>query len=100
MYDEVASITRVTGQREVDTEGGGDRGPAGLYIDQRHLGARDLGQQPSHAAAHHPAAHDGDPIAVLPAGAILRMLDCSRGWAWGYAPDGRVGYVRADAVGC
>jgi hypothetical protein len=42
----------------------------------------------------------GEPIAMLRAGAILRMLDCSRGWAWGYAPDGQVGYVRADAVGC
>jgi hypothetical protein len=23
----------------------------------------------------------------------------SRGWAWGYGPDGRVGYVPAEAVG-
>ena len=29
----------------------------------------------------------------------IRMLDLSRGWAWGYGPDGRVGYIRAEAVG-
>ncbi len=28
----------------------------------------------------------------------LRMLDCSRGWAWGYLADGRVVYITADAV--
>jgi hypothetical protein len=39
------------------------------------------------------------PIATLKAGDSLRILDNSRGWAWGYAPDGRVGYVRASAVG-
>jgi len=26
------------------------------------------------------------------------MLDCSRGWAWGYLADGRVAYLAADAV--
>ena len=41
---------------------------------------------------------DAAQIARLGAGVVLRMLDCSRGWAWGYAPDGRVGYVSADAV--
>ena len=35
----------------------------------------------------------------LQAGDEIRMLDLSRGWAWGYGPDGRVGYVRAEAVG-
>lgn len=45
-------------------------------------------------------ADDGsDVIAQLKAGDELRMLDCSRGWAWGYAPNGLVGYVRAEAVG-
>ncbi len=42
---------------------------------------------------------DGVSIAELQAGDTLRMLDCSRGWAWGYAPDGRVGYVPSAAVG-
>jgi len=28
----------------------------------------------------------------------LRILDNSLGWAWGYGPDGRVGYVRSDAL--
>ena len=28
------------------------------------------------------------------------MLDDTLGWAWGYAgPDGRVGYVRGEALG-
>ncbi len=39
------------------------------------------------------------PLAELHAGDEIRMLDMSRGWAWGYGPDGRVGYVRAEAVG-
>jgi hypothetical protein len=37
-------------------------------------------------------------VAELAAGDELRVLDISRGWAWGYGPDGRVGYVRAEAV--
>ena len=41
---------------------------------------------------------DAEPIATLLAGDELRILDISRGWAWGYAPDGRVGYVAAEAV--
>jgi hypothetical protein len=45
------------------------------------------------------AANDAEPIAQLGAGDEIRMLDNSRGWAWGYGPDGRVGYVRSDAVG-
>ena len=35
------------------------------------------------------------PVAALQVGDELRILDISRGWAWGYAPDGRVGYVRS-----
>lgn len=38
-------------------------------------------------------------IASLCAGDVLRMLDNSLGWAWGYAPNGRVGYVVAEAIG-
>nr|WP_294848366.1 SH3 domain-containing protein [uncultured Sphingomonas sp.] len=38
-------------------------------------------------------------VMTLKAGDEIRMLDNSRGWAWGYAPNGRVGYVRSDAVG-
>jgi len=37
-------------------------------------------------------------IATLHPGDELRMLDNSRGWAWGYGPDGRVGYVRSGAI--
>lgn len=43
-------------------------------------------------------ADDAEPIMMLQAGDELRMLDNSRGWAWGYGPDGRVGYVRSEAV--
>ncbi|MDP9421316.1 MAG: SH3 domain-containing protein [Pseudomonadota bacterium] len=44
-------------------------------------------------------ANDSQPVAQLVAGDEIRMLDNSRGWAWGYGPDGRVGYVPAEAVG-
>jgi Bacterial dipeptidyl-peptidase Sh3 domain len=44
-------------------------------------------------------ANDAEPVAQLAAGDELQMLDLSLGWAWGYGPDGRVGYVSADAVG-
>ena len=44
-------------------------------------------------------ANDAEPLAQLGAGDEIRMLDNSRGWAWGYGPDGRVGYVAAEAVG-
>jgi hypothetical protein len=37
------------------------------------------------------------PLGDLAAGALFRMLDNSRGWAWGYAPDGQVGYVESGA---
>ena len=36
----------------------------------------------------------------LEPGDDIRLLDDTRGWAWGYAgPDRRVGYVRAEALG-
>ncbi len=42
-------------------------------------------------------ADDGAvPVATLADGDEIRILDCSRGWAWGYGPDGRVGYVRSE----
>lgn len=42
-------------------------------------------------------ADDGaQPIMPLSEGDEMRILDCSRGWAWGYGPDGRVGYVRSE----
>jgi hypothetical protein len=43
-------------------------------------------------------ASDGaEVLAQLPPGAELRVLDRSRGWAWGYAA-GKVGYVRASVL--
>ena len=46
------------------------------------------------------APEDGaEMLAKLNGGDELRMLDMSRGWAWGYGPDGRVGYIVAEAVG-
>ena len=38
-------------------------------------------------------------IATLFAGDAFRMLDSSLGWAWGYAPGDRVGYVEATTIG-
>lgn len=35
-------------------------------------------------------------VATLVEGDEIRILDCSRGWAWGYGPDGQVGYVRSE----
>ncbi len=40
-----------------------------------------------------------EALAQLAPGDGFRMLDESVGWAWGYAgEDGRVGYVRSEAV--
>ena len=41
---------------------------------------------------------DSAALASLDAGDELRILDSSRGWAWGYLADGRVAYVASDAV--
>ena len=51
----------------------------------------------SAALLAEPAGEDG-LLAELSAGDEMRVLDISRGWAWGYGPDGRVGYDRAEAV--
>ena len=51
------------------------------------------------AALRLEPSDDAELITHLAQGDEYRMLDNSRGWAWGYAPDGRVGYVRAAAVG-
>lgn len=59
-------------------------------LTRRLIADADLRAAPSDAA---------ELILGLDKGDALRMLDNSRGWAWGYAPDGRVGYVRAAAVG-
>ena len=49
------------------------------------------------AVLREAADSNGTPLGDLAAGAVFEMLDNSRGWAWGYAPDGRVGYVESSA---
>lgn len=66
---------------------------ASHYADPlvRHLvAAADLRREPEDNA---------ELLVTLQAGDEIRMLDNSRGWAWGYGPDDQVGYVRAEAVG-
>ena len=44
-------------------------------------------------------SESADVVAELAVGEHFRMLDDTLGWAWGYAgPEGRVGYVRSEAV--
>ena len=50
------------------------------------------------STAYAEPSRDSAAIASVQAGDRLRMLDCSRGWAWGYLADGRVAYVSASAV--
>ena len=45
------------------------------------------------------ASPDAEQLAALNKGDEIRILDNSLGWAWGYGPDGRVGYVPARALG-
>lgn len=46
------------------------------------------------------AGDDGEKVAELAAGDEFRLLDSTGGWAWGYGgAEGRVGYVRAEALG-
>lgn len=52
------------------------------------------------ASALRSASKDeGETLATLAPGDEFRMLDCTGGWAWGYGPDGRVGYIRGEALG-
>ena len=44
-------------------------------------------------------SRDSEAVSELRSGEVMRVLDISLGWAWGYGPDGRVGYVPAAAVG-
>ncbi len=50
------------------------------------------------AAFRTEPSDEAEQIGSLRTGEEIRMLDMSRGWAWGYGPNGRVGYVRAEAV--
>jgi hypothetical protein len=59
------------------------------------LARRIVASMPFRAAPNDDAAQLG----VLGEGDEIRMLDMTGGWAWGYGPDGRVGYVRSEAVG-
>ncbi len=46
------------------------------------------------------ASDSSSIIRQLSKGENFAMLDCTRGWAWGYAgAERRVGYVRAEAIG-
>ena len=75
-----------------------DTALAGRVIASHY--AEPLGRHLIAAAPLLKEPEDGsDKLAELKAGDEIRILDLSRGWAWGYGPDGRVGYVRAEAVG-
>jgi Bacterial dipeptidyl-peptidase Sh3 domain len=50
------------------------------------------------APVYAAASLEAEVIAQVAKGEVLRMLDCARGWAWGYIADGRVAYVRSSAV--
>ncbi len=50
------------------------------------------------ATAFTEASLDSSIVGQVVPGDQLRMLDCSRGWAWGYLADGRVAYVSAAAL--
>ena len=63
VHDQVATVGGVGRQREVDAERGRDVGPAGIDVDERDLQRRKPAQQACDAAADHPGADDGDPVA-------------------------------------
>jgi hypothetical protein len=50
------------------------------------------------ATAFREPSLDSAPVATVEAGETLRMLDCSRGWAWGYLESGQVAYIAASAI--
>ena len=52
----------------------------------------------SDAPAFDAPSADAEQVASVTAGEVIRMLDCTRGWAWGYLPSGLVAYVAATAV--
>ena len=41
---------------------------------------------------------DSELLGTASQGDEFRLLDSSRGWAWGYLADGRVAYLAAEAV--
>ena len=63
VHDQVATAGGVGRQREVDAECGRDIGPAGIDVHERDLHRREPAQQACDAAANHPGADDGDPVA-------------------------------------
>ncbi len=50
------------------------------------------------APAFAAPALDSGRVGAVKAGELLRMLDCSLGWAWGYLPSGRVAYLASAVV--
>ena len=62
VHDQVEIAGGIVRQREVDVESRGDVGAPGIDVDQRDAHRRMSLQQPGDATAHHPAAHDGDPV--------------------------------------
>ncbi len=93
MEDQIAIASRVGGQRELDTERGGDLGPTGIDVHERHLRRRKGAQQARHAAADHSGPDYGDAVAEqwrrVPEG-VDRGLDragedgASRGYVLGH----------------
>jgi hypothetical protein len=63
VHDQVATVGGARRLREVDAERGRDIGPAGIDVHERHLHRREPTQQACDAAADHPGADDGDPVA-------------------------------------
>lgn len=61
--------------------------------------AEPLARQIKHDGAFRLAnSEESEAIDLLKVGNVVRILDNSRGWAWGYGPDGRVGYLRSALI--